>query len=147
MTEASGDLRRLGSRTCVRMNGAVRFTCRTRHHVGTSYCSSGVRSPEQRSGMHQAVELAELSIDRVGQTVVVDGGRARQIELHDGRLRRAECENLIVQPIELRAVAARENDARAGASALEGERASEAAARARDENRAPRKIGGRELFG
>ena len=55
--------------------------------------------------------------------------------------------NLIVQPIELRAVAARENDARAGASALEREGASEAAARARDENGAPRKIGGRELFG
>src|SRR5580704_18061113 len=34
MMDASLDLRRCGNRICVRMNGAVRFTCKTLHQVG-----------------------------------------------------------------------------------------------------------------
>src|ERR1700761_1905434 len=86
--------------------------------------------------MHQTVELAELRCDGCGQSVVVGGRGARQVELGDRRLRRAERLDLIVQAIELRAVAAAEDDARARTRAFEGERAAQAAGGTRDQNRA-----------
>ena len=44
-TEASADFFRAGISTCVSAKAAVTFTCITRHHVGTSYCSIGVSVP------------------------------------------------------------------------------------------------------
>ena len=87
ITEASADFRRLGSSTCVKMNGAVRFTCSTLHQVGTSYCSSGVRSPSKRGGMHHAVEFAELVADGCRQIVVFDGCCGGEVQHRDRRLR------------------------------------------------------------
>ena len=97
---------------------------------------------EQGGCMHQPVELAEFPADGFRQTVVLGGRGGREIEHRDGRLRPAERLDLIVEPIEFRAVAARPGSrsrpARAQAS---DERAAEAAARARDQDGSARRAG------
>jgi hypothetical protein len=99
---------------------------------------------EQSGGVHQSVQLAEFPVDRVGQPVVIRPpwrSRDRAARWPAGG---AERDDLIVQPIELGAVAAGEHDARARASAFDRERPPEAAARPGDENRAPREVDGRK---
>jgi hypothetical protein len=96
----------------------------------------------------QAVELAEFRADGACQRVVFNRRRERQIQSGDGRLRRAEGLNLIIDTLQLGAIAAREDHGGAGARAFDCKRAPESAAGAGNQDVASLKqrAFGKEIF-
>ena len=70
--------------------------------------------------MDQAVQPAEFLADDARERVVFHRGGGRQIQRRDRRLRRTQRFDFIVDALELGAVASRQDDAGAGAGALDG---------------------------
>ena len=81
------DLRRFGSSTWVRMNGAVKIHVQHPAPGGDVVLLQRGAIAEQRGGMHQSVELAEFLADGFRQAVVLGGRGGREIEHRDGGLR------------------------------------------------------------